>query len=91
MNIRKDLTLRKVGEEYIVVDADQGIADISKVFSLNNTAAFLWQNLAGKSFNIEDAADLLKSEYNINRELAIKDSKQIFEEFRHQNLLENWR
>jgi hypothetical protein len=49
MKLRTDLILRHLGNEYIVVDPGQDMVDMSKVFTLNEVAAFLWRELQGHS------------------------------------------
>ncbi|MGJ1305741.1 PqqD family protein [Sphingobacterium siyangense] len=86
MKLRNDITLRKVGKEYIIVDPGQDMVDMSKVFTLNETAAFLWNELQGIDFELEDMINLLLDNYETEREVAEKDSIKLIEVLQNGNL-----
>ncbi|MCC2600016.1 PqqD family protein [Sphingobacterium sp. FBM7-1] len=79
--LRQDLVLRKVGDDYIMVDPGQGMVDLSKVHTLNETAAWLWENLAGKDVTVERVADLLCEHYEVMPEKATSDAIALIQEF----------
>ena len=51
--------------------------DFNKLISLNQTAAFLWEKVAGKEFTAEDMAQHLVEEYGIDMELALTDAGKL--------------
>ena len=57
----------------------EGIEHINfnKLISLNSTAAFLWNKVADKEFTAEEMAQHLVEEYQIDMELALKDSEAL--------------
>jgi hypothetical protein len=63
---------RKTGNEYILVPVTDNIADMDSVYTLNETGAFIWEQIDGKN-NLESIVELLTNEYNINTEIATKD------------------
>lgn len=63
---------RKTGSEYILVPITDNIADMNSVYTLNETGAFLWENIDGKK-TLDDLIRLLVSEYDITRDQAEKD------------------
>ena len=77
MKIKNGFVLREMCGEFIV--AGEGIEHINfnKLISLNATAAFLWKAVEGKEFSVEDMAKLLVEEYQIDMELAMKDSENL--------------
>ena len=79
MKIKNGFVLREMCGENIV--AAEGIENINfnKLISLNESAAYLWKELVGKEFTVEDMADLLINRYEIDKELAIKDSTNLCE------------
>lgn len=87
MKLRKDLVLRTIGDYYVVVDPGQEMVDMSTVFTLNSTSAFLWKELEDKSFTVEAIADLLCANYEVNVKTAQKDAETIFVAFREHGLL----
>ncbi|MBD1420654.1 PqqD family protein [Sphingobacterium chuzhouense] len=88
MKLRQDLVLRKVGDDYIMVDPSQGMVDLSKVHTLNETAAWLWEQLSGKEFDGDDVADLLCDRYDVTHHQANLDAIALLEEFEKAGLLE---
>lgn len=87
MKLRNDISLRKVGKEYIIVDPSQDMVDMSKVFTLNETAAFLWEELQELNFELEDMVELLLAHYEIDRETAEKDCSKLIEVLQNGNLI----
>jgi len=87
MKLRQDLVLRKVGEDYIMVDPSQGMVDLSKVHTLNETAAWLWEQLADKEFTTEDVRDLLFERYDVSIEQAEQDARALTSSFHQAGLL----
>lgn len=77
MKIKDGFVLREMCGEYIV--AAEGLQNINfnKLISLNSTAAFLWKALENKEFTVEDMAQLLVDEYEIDMELASTDSANL--------------
>lgn len=69
--------MRKLGREYIIVPEGISRVNFNKMVSFNESAAFLWNNLLGKEFGVEDAVALLTSEYEVDEETARKDSAQL--------------
>lgn len=75
MKIKEGFVLRQMCGENIVAGEGLEHINFNKLISLNSTAAYLWQELAGKEFTIEEMAELLVSRYGIDKELALKDSE----------------
>ena len=66
------------GENIIAAEGLEHI-NFNKLISLNESAAYLWQELIGKEFTAEDMAQLLIDRYGIGQELALNDSKNLCE------------
>ncbi|MCA5004128.1 PqqD family protein [Sphingobacterium bovistauri] len=92
MKLKEGLIVRKVGEDYVIVAPEQGMVDLSKVYSLNETAAWLWEALDGKDFQLNDMVELVRSQYDVN-ELTdiqlISDMEELVLFFRQNDLLES--
>ena len=63
---------RKTGNEYVLVPIANNIADMNSVYTLNETGAFLWEQLDGKK-SVKDLIDALISEYDVDYETAASD------------------
>ena len=68
MTLNKDLVLREVGGEYMIVNPFSDTVDMTKVYSLNETAAWLWQQMEGKEFTVADMVMVLQEEYEVDEE-----------------------
>ena len=79
MKVKEGFRMRKLGREHIVVGEGLAQVNFNKMISLNSSAAFLWEQVQGKEFTVEDLADALVGEYGIDRELALKDSASLAE------------
>lgn len=73
MRLKANLHLRKIGNLYMIVDATSGCVNLTNVFTLNPTAAWLWQQAAGKDFTTEELARLLCDKYEVEPSVAIED------------------
>lgn len=73
MKITEGFKLRKLGREYIVVGEGLKQVNFNKMVSLNETAAYLWEELVGKEFTREDAVKLLLDRYEVDEGTASKD------------------
>jgi hypothetical protein len=63
---------RKTGNEYVLVPVTNNIADMNSVYTLNETGAFIWEQINGKR-NIEEIISLLTDEYEIDNRKAEAD------------------
>lgn len=85
---RKDLYLRRVGSRYMIVEADEGNVNLTHVFSLNETAAGLWQQLEKGLCTAGQLAGWLAETYGISRETALNDVEKQLEEWTDFGLVE---
>lgn len=74
MNIKSQFIMRKVGPEYLIIVPQSGAVDLTNVFHLNNTAAWLWEELRGREFSIDTVIDLLIARYDIEHSQALTDA-----------------
>lgn len=75
MRILEGLVLRPLGSEYIVTGDELSRIDFSKVVSMNETAAYLWNALQDKDFDAEDMVPLLTERYDVAEETALADAR----------------
>lgn len=73
MKTKKGYRMRPLGKEYILVAEGLEVENANQMISMNATAAFLWEAVAGKDFDAETLAQLLVDEYGIDIETAKKD------------------
>lgn len=87
MRLRTDITLRKLGDEYLIVDPGQDMVDMSKVFTLNDTAAQIWESLQGKDFELDTIVQLLLSQFEVDVATATQDAQTLIGQFKDQALI----
>ena len=63
---------RKTGNEYVLVPVADNIADMDSVYTLNETGAFIWEQINGRR-TVEEIIDLVIKEYEIDKDSAGKD------------------
>ena len=86
MKLNPKLKLRKIGHHYMVVKGDTGVADMTEVYSMNETAAMLWRRAEGRDFTPEMMADWLCEEYEVDRDTAIDDVRTMLSEWQKNGL-----
>lgn len=88
MKLRNDLILRHVGDDHIIVDPGQDMVDMSKVFNLNETAAWLWEELSDQEFDQVTIKNLLLERYEVTDSQAEQDATYLLQYFVDQGLTE---
>ncbi len=88
MKIKSMYKVRQVAGENLVVGQGRLNTDMTKVISLNDTAALLWKELAGRDFTCEDAADVLVATYEIEKEQAMADAAKWIEKMQACGIIE---
>ncbi|MBQ8712620.1 MAG: PqqD family protein [Prevotella sp.] len=81
MKTKQGFRLRNIcGENVIVAEGIDNI-DFSKIISMNESAAYLWQKVEGQPFTVEDLTRLLCEEYDIDEATAHKDSETVAQQW----------
>ena len=89
MKIKKGFELREVCGEHIIVAYGKENIDFNKVISLNESAAYLWNNIADKDFTSETLASLLQQEYEVDAETAKRDAQALLDEWTKVGLVQD--
>lgn len=87
MKLKPNLMLRKIGAQYIVL-ADRDNIDVTKVISLNATAAFLWQQAEGKEFTVPQLVEALCAAYDVDTVRATRDIEKTIAIWKENGLIE---
>lgn len=87
MKTKKGFVLRSLGREFILVAEGLEAADVNKLISMNESAAFLWKSVEGKEFDANILIDLLMEEYGITREVAEKDVTSLLETWKRADII----
>ena len=81
MRIKKGFELREVCGEHIIVAYGIENIDFNKVISLNESATFLWKQIADKDFDAATMTSLLCQEYEVDEETAKHDAQALLDEW----------
>ena len=88
MKLKENLTVRKIGDEYMMVsDSGTGL-DYTRVISLNESAAYLVQEVGQKEFTKEEWITLLMDKYNVEKERAETDVQALINKFLKEGLFD---
>lgn len=88
MKIKSNYKFRSVAGETIVVNQGVTGTDMTRIISLNASAKWLYEQLLGKDFELEDAAKVLEETYGIGREQAMTDAGKWAEALRNCGVIE---
>lgn len=89
MKVKKGFELRDVcGEKVIIAQGIENL-DFSKLISLNESAALLWETIQdAPAFTAEDLTARLMQEYDVTPEQAAADVQSIIQTWSEQGLIE---
>lgn len=77
MRIIEGFILRNVMGQATIVGEGVGQIDFNKLITLNDSAAYLWQSVENKEFDVHTLANLLVDKYSIDQDTALTDAKAI--------------
>lgn len=89
MKIKKGFVLRQVCGENVVTGEGLEAINFGKLLSLNETAAWLWQQaVAMGDFNVDSLTAKLCEEYEVAEDVARKDVSGIIQQWQEVGVLE---
>lgn len=75
MRIEQSFVLREVAGEYVIVPTGKAAMEFNGMITVNETGAFLWDQLSAER-TIEELAEAVFQEYEVDRETAVKDTEE---------------
>lgn len=75
------IVARKTGDEYILVPVSNRIADMKAVYTLNETAAFIWDRLDGIK-SVKDIVNEVEQEFDVDGSIALNDVLTFFHDMK---------
>ena len=89
MKVKPEFELRTVAGENIIVATGKTAVNFSRLISLNDSAAYLWQEVAAlTSFDEHTLADLIGNRYEIDAETALKDGAKLIKDWADAGIIE---
>ena len=74
--------------EYVVTGEGIERVNFNKIISLNATAAYLWEQVQAKDFEVKDLANLLTEKYEVSMETALEDSQKLADSWKDAGLID---
>ncbi|MBQ3133875.1 MAG: PqqD family protein [Clostridia bacterium] len=89
MKIKAGFMRRRLGTQEVVVAVGEASKQFSGIIRLNDTGAFIWDQLAAGDTTEAAVVDALLTEYDVSRELAEQDVAKLVEMLRSEGLLDD--
>ena len=87
MKTRRGFRLRELGGDYILIGESAELVSFNNIISFNEAAAYLWQNVEGKEFDVETLTQLLLAEYEVTEDLARKDAQATIDDWKEVGII----
>ena len=87
MKIKSGYIMREVADNYVVVPTGQATVDFNGMITLNETGAFLWEQLAEEK-NLEELVENFTKEYDVDEATAKKDIMEFVEKLKDADLID---
>lgn len=87
MRLRSDINLYQLGKESVVVNPGHNSDLQSYIYPMNEAAAMLWQTFHGRDFTVEAMADVLCKTYDVSRDMALHDIRELLQLWKDYELL----
>jgi hypothetical protein len=71
-----DVVLRRIGDEAVLVPVRSNVGDLDSIFTLNQSAITIWESLDG-NMALHRVIDRLCTEYDVERETAAADTREL--------------
>lgn len=75
MKTKKGFRLRELGGDYILIGESAELVNFNNLITFNEAAAYLWQQVEGKEFDVETLTQLLLAEYEVEEAIAREDAQ----------------
>lgn len=87
MNIKKELVLRELMGEYVLVPCGETVLSYNGLFMLNEVGSFIWKILPEVSDD-EEIVERILEEYDIGRQKAEEDVKKYLAALREFDIID---
>lgn len=87
MKIDRIQKIRQVAGENIVITQARGVADMTRVAALNESALELYNQLKDREFTLDDVVNTLLGAYDIDEATARADAEKWVEQMKKEGLI----
>jgi len=87
MIFSKEFRLNRVADEAMLVKAGGREADMSKIYGLNEPAAWLFEQLADEDFDFDRMVEVLTGEFDVDVPAAGEDIRELIDEWKSYGII----
>lgn len=88
MKKKVGFNLRSICGEHVIVAEGKENIDFSKIISMNETSAYLWEAVEGKEFTADTLAKLLTEQYDVQYNVAFNDCLELIVKWEEAGIIE---
>ncbi len=88
MKIKKEMIIRKIGNDVILVPIGSALMAHNGLFMLSDSACFLWENIPSAD-SVEALAKMLFDEYDVTEAQALADTKAFVDKLIELDIIDN--
>lgn len=94
MKAKKGFKVTDVCGSHIIIAEGEENIDFSNIISMNDSVLLLWNSIQGKDFTVEDLADILTDNYQLDdntplpKEQALKDAQEVANQWKEAGIIE---
>ena len=94
MKAKKGFKVTDVCGSHIIIAEGEENIDFSNIISMNDSALLLWNSIQGKDFTVEDLADILTDNYQLDdntplpKDQALKDAQEVANQWKEAEIIE---
>lgn len=86
LKLDKEYVLRQIGDDYVIVPVGKAALDFNGMITVNETGAFLWEQLV-KGTSKEGLLETLLETYEVTQEEAERDIDEFLDVLYKNNIL----
>jgi hypothetical protein len=87
MKVKEDYVTRKIADEIVIVPTGEAAARFSGMITVNETAAFIWEQLQEETTEDEIIRNI-QTEFEVDKETAANDVHGFLEVLRREGMIE---
>lgn len=87
LHTKNNLKLRKIGNQYMIVEVRDELINMSDVYSMNKTAANIWKRIDKGGCTFEQLVEWICDTYDVSKNTAGNDLEKLLEEWESYGLI----
>lgn len=88
MKLKKGFKTREVAGNYMLLPYGEECINFNCIFSMSESAAWLWNALQDKDFTESEALSLILGEYDVDEATALADIRSVIKSWKKNGVLD---